>query len=68
MDERKKAQAAESRWYGGFSSRGEVEKFGDFFGTELLLSEGFKGLAGAFFGDIVFRQMSLCQPGKGKRK
>ena len=67
-DERKKAQAAESCWNGGWNSRGEVEKFGGFFGSELPLDDCFKSLAGAFFGDVAFRLENLRQTGRGKRK
>ncbi len=62
-DERKKRSQAESCWNGNRNSKGEVEKFGDFFGAGLPVSETFEGLAEAFFGAVVFRQEN---PGKGK--
>ena len=68
-DERKKAGAAESCWSGGYGdSKGEVEKFGVFFGTELQISDDFKRLAEAFFGAVVFHQEKSAGSGKGKRK
>jgi len=67
-DEREKAAAAEACWNGGWNSRGEVEKFGVFFGPELPLDDCFKSLAEAFFGAAAFRQEDPPGKGKGKRK
>ena len=67
-DERKKRPAAESRWYSGFNSKGEVEKFGDFFGAEFPFGDAFTSLAEAFFGAVVFRPENPAGKGKGKRK
>ena len=67
-DELRLTQAAESCWYGGWNSPGEVEKFGRFFGAELPDGECFRKLASAFFGAVIFQQMNTRQPGKGKRK
>jgi len=65
-DERKKRSLAESCWNSNINSKGEVEKFGDFFGLALPVSDTFKSLADAFFGSVVFRQENPA--GKGKRK
>ena len=67
-DEMRITQAAEACWYGGFNSKGEVEKFGRFFGTEFPFSECFRKLAAAFFGAVVFAQENSTGKGKGKRK
>ncbi len=67
-DEQRKRPQAESCWNGSQNSKGEVEKFGDFFGTELPFSDTFKALAGAFFGAVVFRQENPTGKGKGKGK
>ena len=64
-DERKKRSLAEFRWFGNFNSKGEVEKFGDFFGSELPAGDTFKRLAEAFFGAVVFRSEDS---GKKKRE
>lgn len=66
-DERKKRIKAESPWNGNRNSKGEVEKFGRFFGTGLPIDDCFKGLAEAFFGAVVFRQENSTGKG-GKRK
>lgn len=57
---------AESSWNSSFNSKGEVEKYGDFFGSELPFGDAFKSLAEAFFGAVVFQQEKSA--GKGKRK
>ena len=62
-DERKKKAKAESYWTGSMVSKGEVEKFGDFFGAELPFGDAFRMLAEAFFGAAVFRPED-----SGKRK
>lgn len=67
-DERKKVSAAASCWSGYGESKGEVDKFGDFFGTELPVSDCFKQLAEAFFGAVVFHQEKAAGKEKGKRK
>ena len=63
-----KNKAAILRWNGSQNSQGEVEKFGDFFGPELQISDAFKSLAEAFFGAVVFRKENSTVKGKGKRK
>ena len=50
------------------NSKGEVEKFGRFFGTEFPFSECFQKLAASFFGAVVFAQENSTGKGKGKRK
>ena len=65
QDEAGKAQAADAAWNGSQNSRGDIEKFGDYFGTELPASDAFKALAEAFFGAVVFQRVSQ---GERKRK
>ena len=67
-DERKKRSQAESSWNGNRNSKGEVEKFGDFFGVNLPFGETFEGLAEAFFGAVVFRQENPAGKGQGRRE
>jgi exodeoxyribonuclease V gamma subunit len=67
-DERIKKAKAESRWNGYRDSKGEVEKFGDFFGFELPFGEAFKMLAEAFFGAVVFRPENSTGKVQRKRK
>ena len=64
-DERKKRAKAEARWNGYGNSKGEVEKFGGFFGSELPAGDAFERLAEAFFGAVVFRPEDS---GKKKRE
>jgi len=66
-DEQKKRAKAESRWNGYRDNKGEVEKFGDFFGFELPVGDAFKMLAEAFFGAVVFRPENSGKK-QGKRK
>ena len=65
-DEQEKKSLAESNWNARWNSKGEVEKFGDFFGSELPIDDTFKSLAEAFFGAVVFRQERSEAKGKGK--
>ena len=67
-DEKKKRSQAESCWNGNKNSKGEVEKFGDFFGSELPVTDAFRSLAEAFFGAVVFRQEKSAGRGKGTGK
>ena len=67
-DEKKKKSQAESCWKSNKNSKGEVEKFGDFFGSELPFTDAFKSLAGAFFGAVIFRQEKAAGKGKGAGK
>ena len=50
-----KQEKAEAAWSGGGNAKGEVDKFGMFFGPELPSGGSFPGLAEAFFGAAVFR-------------
>ena len=63
-DERKKASAANLCWNDGWNTKGEVRKFGIYFGTELPIGDCFKSLAEAFFGAVAFRSEKPA----GKRK
>ena len=65
-DELKKRAKAESRWNGYRDNKGEVEKFGDFFGFELPFGDAFRMLAEAFFGAVIFRPENSA--GKRQRK
>ena len=67
-DERIKKAKAESCWNGYWDSKGEVEKFGDFFGFELPFGEAFKMLAEVFFGAVVFRPENSTGKVQRKRK
>ncbi len=62
----KKAQAAETGWHGGWNGKGDADKFGNYFGTSLRISDCFKGLAGAFFGSAVFHSVSQAERKKKK--
>ena len=63
--EGKKESSAKSAWNSNKDKKGEVEKFGNYFGTELQINDCFKGLAEAFFGSVVFH---LLVRGERKKK
>ena len=67
-DEKRKRSQAELCWNGSKNSKGEVEKFGDFFGPGLPFTDAFRSLAGAFFGAVVFRQEKSAGKRKGTEK
>lgn len=67
-DELKKASRAASCWNSGWNGGGDVEKYGNYFGTQLQIGEGFKGLAEAFFGAVDFQLEKKSGRGRGKTK
>ncbi|MBQ7730466.1 MAG: exodeoxyribonuclease V subunit gamma [Lentisphaeria bacterium] len=67
-EESEKARSAKASWDGGWNSKGEVEKFGDCFGTEFQADDRFKALAEAFFGSVVFRCADQGKKKGGRKK
>jgi len=64
----KKRAAAEKSWNGDYNISGDVDKFGNYFGTELPFGDAFIGLAETFFGAVVFRSTNTRRRGRGKGK